>query len=121
LKDSAALAGGAGRIIKRPQKAFFTGEQFHDFLLVPQMVAGGDNVHTSGEDFLGNPGRDAGATGGVFAVGDDEVELVFLSQFGKKFRNRAPAWLSHDVTDEEQFHGTILTAKYAKHTKENQG
>jgi hypothetical protein len=45
--------------------------------------------------------------------------VVFLSQFGKKFRNRAPARLSHDVADEKQFHGTILTAKYAKHTKES--
>ena len=38
---------------------------------------------------------------------------------GKEFRHRAPARLSHDVADEEQFHGTILTAKYAKYTKES--
>jgi hypothetical protein len=44
---------------------------------------------------------------------------MLLPQFGKKFRNRAPARLSHDVADKEQFHGTILTTKHTKHTKES--
>jgi hypothetical protein len=119
LKTGAALAGRAGRIIQRAQKAFFVGEQFHDFLLVPQMVAGGDDVHARGKNFPGGFGRDAGAAGGVFAVGDDEVERVLLAEFGNKFCNRAPARLSHDVADEKQFHGENLTTKYTKYTKEN--
>ena len=40
-------------------------------------------------------------------------------QFGQKFRDRAPARLSHDVADEKQFHRPNLTTKHAKYTKEN--
>src|ERR1019366_7378062 len=78
FKDGAALAGRAGRIIERAQKAFFVLEQFHDFLLVPQMVAAGDDVHARRKNFPGGLGGDAGAAGGVFAVGDDEIERVLL-------------------------------------------
>jgi hypothetical protein len=83
------------------------------------MVAAGDDVHARRENFPGGLGRYAGAAGGVFAVGDDEVEAVLFPKFGQKFRDRAPAGLSDNVTDEEQFHGASLTAKHAKHTKEN--
>ena len=82
LKNATALAGRTRWIIQRAQKAFFTGEQFHDFFLVPQMVAGGDDVHACRKNFLGGFGRDAGAAGGVFAIGDDEVERVLFAEFG---------------------------------------
>ena len=49
LQNRAALAGRAGRIIQRTQKTFFVLQQFHDFLLVPQMVAAGDDVHAGAE------------------------------------------------------------------------
>ena len=48
------------------------------------MVAAGDDVHAGGENFLGGLGRDAGAAGGVFAVGNDEIERVLFAQFGQQ-------------------------------------
>ena len=48
------------------------------------MVAAGDDVHAGGEDFFGGLGRDAGAAGGVFAVGNDEIERVLFAQFGQE-------------------------------------
>ena len=32
-----------------------------------------------GKDFLGDFGRDAGAAGGIFAIGNDEIEGVLLA------------------------------------------
>jgi hypothetical protein len=78
------------------------------------MVAAGDGIHARQKNFPGGFGCDAGAAGGVFAVGDDEVEPEFLPQFWEQFRNRAPARLSHNVADEENFHGKILTPKHTK-------
>jgi hypothetical protein len=74
------FAGRAGRIIQRTQKTLFVLQQLHDFLLIPQMVAGGDGVHAVAEKFLGDVGRDAVAAGGIFAVGDDDIEAVRLPQ-----------------------------------------
>ena len=79
FQNRAAFAGRAGRIIQRTQKARLVLQQFHDFLLIPQMVAGGDGVHAVGEKFRGDVGRDAVAAGGVLAVGDDDVEAVRIA------------------------------------------
>ena len=41
----------AGRIIERAQKARLGLQQHGHFLLVPEMVAGGDDVHARREKF----------------------------------------------------------------------
>ena len=93
FKYGAALSRRAGRIIQRSQKAFFAGKQFHDFLLVPQMVAAGDDIHAGREDFPGGFGRDAGAAGGVFAIGDDEIERMLFTEFGQQVLTALrPGW-----------------------------
>jgi hypothetical protein len=82
------------------------------------MVAAGDDVHAGGEKFTGNLGRDAGAAGGVFAIGDDEVERVLLAQFRQKNFDGSASGFAHDVADEKHFHIKNLTVKQTKYTKE---
>ena len=79
-------------------------EQFHDFFLVPEVVAGRDDIHAGGKDFLGGPGRDAGAASGIFSVRNDEIEGVLFAEFWHEFLDGAPAGLPDDVTNEEKFH-----------------
>ncbi len=117
FKYGAASAGSFGRIIERAEETFLVCEQFHDFFLVPQMIAAGDDVHAGGKNFLGNLGRDAVAAGGVFAVGNDEIELVLFAEFGEKLFDRVASGLAYDVADEEQFHAGRLNVKPAKDTK----
>src|SRR5579859_2931204 len=78
------------------------------------MVAAGNDVHAGEENFPGGFGRDAGAAGGVFTIGNDEIERVFFAEFGQEFLDRAPAGLPHDIANEEQFHGLNLTTKNTK-------
>ena len=111
FKNSAPLPRRADGIIERTQKAFFVREQFRHFLLVPQMVAAGDDIHAGVEDFPGGFGGDAGAAGGVLAVGDDEIERVLFAEFRQKGFDRIASRLTDDVADEEQFHAGILTTK----------
>ena len=118
FKDAAAVSGHLRRIIQRAQKTFFAGQQLHHFLLVPQMVTAGDDVHARRKNFRRGFGRDAGAAGRVLAVGDDKIERVLFTKSGQKFPDRVPAGLPYDVADEEQFHRPILAAKQARHTKE---
>ena len=51
-KDSAPLPRRAGRIVQRPNEPAFAFEQLYDLLLVPEMIAGGDDVHARLKDFL---------------------------------------------------------------------
>src|SRR5690348_7523662 len=78
------------------------------------MVAAGNDVHAGEEDFAGRFGRDAGAAGGVLPIGDDEIERVFVAEFGQEFLDRAPAGVPHDIANEEQFHSPNSTTKSAK-------
>ncbi len=80
------------------------------------MVAAGNHVHAGGENFAGGFGRDAGAAGGVFTVGNDEIERMCFTESGQEFLDRAPAGLPHDIANEEQFHGLNLTTKNTKRT-----
>ena len=53
---------------------------------------------------VGEPVGDAGAVGGVLAVGDDEVELELLAQARDERLDRFAAGPAEDVRDEEQPH-----------------
>jgi len=72
--------------------------------MIPQMIAAGDDVHAGGKDFLRGGRRDARTAGGIFPVGDDEVDTVLLPQFRHEFLDCATAGLSHDVTNEKNLH-----------------
>ena len=52
------------------------GHVLEDLFLVPDVVAGGDDVGAEVEELFGDGGRDAEAAGGVFAVDDEEVDGV---------------------------------------------
>ena len=111
FKNPAPLPRRARRIIERAHESLFVRQQFHHFLLIPQMIAAGDDIHAGGKDFLGGPGGDATAPGGVLAVGDDEIQPMLLAQFRQQRLDRHPAGPAHYVTDEENFHAPQLITK----------
>ena len=80
------------------------GHVLEDFLFVPNVVAGGDDMGTEVEEFFGDGGRDAEAAGGVFAVDDEEVDFVGFDEVGKVFANDVAAGGAEDVADEENVH-----------------
>ena len=56
--------------------------------LVPDVVAGGDDVGAEVEEVFGEWRRDAEAAGGVFAVDDGEVDLVAFAHVRRGVRGR---------------------------------
>lgn len=113
VENGTALPLCSGRVIQRAQKALLACEQFHHFLLVPEMIAAGDDIHAGGKDFLGGFGRDAGAASGVLAIGNYEVQRVLGAESGQEFLDRAAPGMANDVTDEEQFHALRLVSRLA--------
>lgn len=77
------------------------------------MIATGNDIDACGEYLLGRLNGNAGTTGGVFTVGDDEIQGVLLTEFGKQFLDCAPPWLANDVADEKQFHAGRLVVRKA--------
>src|SRR6266700_4829267 len=108
VKDDAALPWSSRRIIERSNKAALMRQQFHDFLLVPEMIAAGDDIDAGGEDFVGGLDGYAGTAGVIFAVSHDQVHGMLLSQLGKQFLDRAPARLPYDVRDKQNFHPSTV-------------
>ena len=51
-------------------------EKLHNLLAVPDVVSAGDHFDARGEQFLGDARRDAEAGGGIFAVGDAQIDLA---------------------------------------------
>jgi hypothetical protein len=54
-------------------------EIIDDFALIPDVVAGGDDVDVEIEQFLSERGCDAEAGGRVLAVGNDEIDGVIAN------------------------------------------
>ena len=68
------------------------------------MIAGGEHVHSAVEQLEGDLGGDAGAVGGVLAVGDHEVHGACFAEVGQPAQQRVPARLAEHVADEEDVH-----------------
>ena len=62
-------------VIRRTQQTRLAGEIIVNFALVPDVIAGGDDVQAVVEQFVGELGRDAEPAGGVFTVGDGQVDF----------------------------------------------
>src|SRR5580658_851100 len=88
----------------RPEQARFGLQQQVDFLVVPQMVAGGDDAHAGVQDFQRSIDSDAGAAGGVFAVGDDHVQLMGLAQTRQQPAQGVPPRFANNVADKKKIH-----------------
>jgi hypothetical protein len=85
------------------------GHVLEDFFLVPDVVAGGDDVGAEVEEFFCEGGGDAEAASGVFAVDDEEVDGVGLQDVGEMFADDMAAGRAEDVADEENVHRMSLS------------
>ena len=111
----AAEAYGGGGVVAGTEQAAGAlvrgGEDAHvveDFALIPDVVAGGDDVGAEIEEFLGERGRDAEAAGRIFTVDDEEVDGVGSKQVGQVGLDDAAAGGAEDIADEENIHSWRL-------------
>ena len=96
--------GLRGEVVGRPHDARLAIEIGAESPLVPGVVAERDAVDAAREDAIGEPVGDAGAVGGVLAVGDHEVELELLAQARHERLDRFASGPAEDVRDEQQPH-----------------
>ena len=101
---SVGVVGGAEDAAAADVGVGGDGHVLEDFLLVPDVVAGGDDVGTEVEELFGEGGGDAEASGGVFAVDDEEIDGVGFEDVGEVLADDVAAGRTEDVADEENVH-----------------
>jgi enamine deaminase RidA (YjgF/YER057c/UK114 family) len=70
--------------------------------LVPDVVAGGQNIRAQIEEFLGKLRRNAEATGGILGVDDDQLDVVSLTKMTDVLADNAASGTSEYIADEEK-------------------
>src|SRR5580765_3021438 len=68
------------------------------------MVATGPDINASGEDLGCSFWRDAGAAGGIFAVGNHQIDPSCLANLWQQFLDHAAAGLADDICDKQNLH-----------------
>ena len=99
--EIAAAARHAGGEVGRAQQLRLPRDVVEDFLLVPDVIAGGHHVDAVAEDRVGDVAGDAESGGGVLDVGDDEVDGVPLDERGEAAPGDLAPRLAEDVADEQ--------------------
>ena len=102
-----AEAGSSGGVVGGAQDAAAAvvgvggdGHVLEDLALVPDVVAGGDDMGSHVEDLFGEGRGDAEAACGVFAVDDEEVDGVGFDDVGKVLAYDVAAGGAENVADE---------------------
>ncbi len=80
------------------------GHVLEDLALVPDVVAGGDDVGAEIEELFCNGWSDAEAACGVLSVDDEEVDGVGFEDVGKVFADDVAAGGAKDIADKKDVH-----------------
>jgi hypothetical protein len=75
----------------------------NDFPLIPDMVAGGDDMRSKIEEFPGDIHGQSETGGSVFPIDHDEVDRMHIHEAVKPPGKGQPAGAANDISDEKNF------------------
>src|SRR5258706_2985408 len=78
--------------------------KINDLFLVPNVVAGSENVGAEFEQFFGDGGSDTEAAGGVLGVHDQQFDLVCFHHMVDVLSHDIAAGTAENVTNEKNIH-----------------
>jgi hypothetical protein len=97
LEQAYTLSRRALRKIERPQQTVLTFDEDQRLALIPDVIAGGDNVCAGIEKLIRDDFGDAEAAGCVLAVHHDEVSRVARAQFRQRIEHSQASGAADDV------------------------
>lgn len=104
LTNRRPLPGCSRGVVDGPHKSGFVRQQLDHLLLVPEMIARGDDIHPALKDRFCRLGGDAGAARGVFSVGHHNLDSPFLPQAWNHFPHHATPRRTDNIPDKQQLH-----------------
>src|SRR6266850_380754 len=72
------------------------------------MISTRHDIDAGRKNLLRGPGSDAGTSCGVFAIGDDCIEGMALTEERHELLHGAAPRLPHDIADEKNSHGQTI-------------
>ena len=76
--------------------------------MIPTVIAAGEDVDAVVEKFIGEARGDAETGGGIFAVGDDQIDFLLGDDVGEAVADDLASRGADNVTDEENTHAGSL-------------
>lgn len=86
---------------------------FDRFFFIPDMVAGRYDLNTHGEQFKSGRLSDAEASGDIFAIGDDCIDLVTADDIGQERPGCNPSDPADNIADKKQLHALFCVVDKA--------
>src|SRR3990170_1218763 len=99
-----AATGRALRVVQRAQQRRLAVQVGVYLAVVPDMVAGRDDLDAGLEHLVGGAGRQPLAPGRGLAVGDDEVNAVAAPDAGQNTSQGPASHLPHHIADHKYVH-----------------
>jgi len=84
-------------------------EVFDDFAFIPDVISGGHHIDAKIEKLFRQRGRDSKPSRRIFAVGDDQIDVVLLAQFRQAIFYDRPPGAPKNVTNKENFQDLMVT------------
>src|SRR6266849_6825216 len=101
MADDLSLARISGWIVRRPNDMLVSIVVVDEFLLVPDVISGGEGVDGQLPQLLHDGLGHSKAAGGVLDVDDREVDLLAIDDVLQLLMQGPPAGLADDVADVE--------------------
>ena len=95
--EAISLARGALRIIGRADEEGLAVDELHDILLVPDVIAGSDDVCPAAVELIQGSAGEALAGGRILPIDNDHINLLFPAHFLHIFTERPAARAADDV------------------------
>ena len=104
VPDVNAGSGSRGRIVMGTKQSRLLGQIRHDGTLVPDVIAGGQQIDFALQKFVGDLGCDSETGSRVFDVGNAEINAVFLDDCVQLFLKQPSAGFPENITNEKGSH-----------------
>src|SRR5262245_51124660 len=91
------MSRSSDRVIGWSKESWFTRKIIEDFLLIPGMIAGGNDRQSHLEQVFRQFRRNPKSPSYVLAVANNDIDLPLSYQTRDGPSNSPTAWLSHDV------------------------
>lgn len=98
------MAGSSRGIVQGADNALFPVEEFVAAFLGKDVIASGKEIASCVKEFVCNFFRNAFSAGGVFAVGNDQINFELDAQVGEESFDRFAAGVAHDVANKQNIH-----------------
>src|SRR5262249_47109722 len=98
-------------IVEWPDQPRRTFDEHQRLALIPGVIAQGDSICAGIDEFIVDDFSNAKATGGIFAIDHDQIELPLCDQARQPLENNGAPGAANHVADKKNTHARSGLAK----------